>query len=67
MFNLKIFNKTSTEILTIKNDLKLNSEIELINKYNISQSENYKKAIFLIFKERGYSSSEINRLLESNL
>ena len=67
MFNLKIFNEISTEILTIKNDLELNSEIQLINKYKTSQSEDYKKAIFLIFKERGYSSLEIGQLLETNL
>ena len=64
MFNFKIFNKVSMEVLTIKNDLELNSEIQLINKYKTAHCENYRKAIFLIFKERGYSSLEIGQLLE---
>ena len=55
MFNFKIFNKVSTEVLTIKNDLQLNSELQLINKYKTSTSEDYRKAIVLIFKERGYT------------
>ena len=64
MFNFKIFNKVSTEVLTIKNDLQLNSEIQLITKYKTSTSEDYKKAIILIFKERGYTRLEIGQLLE---
>ncbi len=56
MFNFKIFNKVSTEVLTIKNDLQLNAELQLINKYN-------KQAIVLIFKERGYTRLEIGQLL----
>jgi hypothetical protein len=64
MFNFKIFNKVSTEVLTIKNDLQLNSELQLINKYKTSISEEYRQAIVLIFKERGYSSLEIGQLLE---
>ncbi|TCB64269.1 hypothetical protein E0H88_15085 [Acinetobacter sp. ANC 4216] len=64
MFNFKIFNKVSTEVLTIKNDLQLNSELQLINKYKTSISEDYRQAIVLIFKERGYSSLEIGQLLE---
>lgn len=32
MFNFKIFNKVSAEVLTIKNDLQLNAELQLINK-----------------------------------
>lgn len=64
MFNFKIFNKVSTEVLTIKNDLQLNSELQLINKYKTSISEEYRQVIVLIFKERGYSSLEIGQLLE---
>ncbi|NNH01806.1 hypothetical protein [Acinetobacter sp. ANC 5414] len=65
MFNLKIFNQISTEILTIKNNLQLNSEFQLINKYKTSTSEDYRQAIILIFKERGYVSLEIGQLLEN--
>ena len=65
MFNFKIFNKVSMEVLTIKNDLELNSEIQLINKYKTAHCENYPKAIILIFKERGYSALEIGQLLEN--
>lgn len=64
MFNFKIFNRVSTEVLTIKNDLQLNSELQLINKYKTSISEDYMRAIVLILKERGYSSLEISQLLE---
>jgi hypothetical protein len=64
MFNFKIFNRVSTEVLTIKNDLQLNSELQLINKYKNSISEDYMRAIVLILKERGYSSLEISQLLE---
>lgn len=35
MFNFKIFNKVSTDVLTIKNDLELNTELQLINKIKI--------------------------------
>ena len=63
MFNFKIFNKVSTEVLTIKNDLQLNAELQLINKYKTAISEDYKKAIVLIFKERGYTRLEIGQLL----
>ena len=62
MFNFKIFNKVSTEVLTIKNDLELNSEIQLINKYKTAISEDYKQAIVLIFKERGYTRLEIGQV-----
>ena len=65
MFNFKIFSKVSTEVLTIKNDLQLNSELQLINKYKTSTSEDYRKAIVLIFKERGYTRLEIGQLVES--
>ena len=65
MFNLKIFNKISTEVLTLKNDLELNSEIQLITKYKTSICEDYKKAIVLIFKERGYTSLEVGQLLDA--
>jgi hypothetical protein len=65
MFNFKIFNKVSTEVLTIKNDLQLNSELQLINKYKTSTSEDYKQAIILIFKERGYTRLKIGQLFES--
>jgi hypothetical protein len=64
MFNFKIFNKVSTEVLTIKNDLQLNSELQLINKYKTSTSEDYRQAIVLIFKERGYTRLEIGQLFE---
>ena len=64
MFNFKIFNKVSTEVLTIKNDLQLNSELQLINKYRTSISEDYRQAIVLIFKERGYTRLEIGQLFE---
>jgi hypothetical protein len=65
MFNFKIFNKVSTEVLTIKNDLQLNSELQLINKYKTYTSEDYRQAIILIFKERGYTRLEIGQLFES--
>lgn len=65
MFNFKIFNKVSTEVLTIKNDLQLNSELQLINKYKTSTSEDYRQAMILIFKERGYTRLEIGQLFES--
>ena len=65
MLNLKIFNKISTEVLTLKNDLELNSEIQLITKYKTSICEDYKKAIVLIFKERGYTSLEVGQLLDA--
>ena len=65
MFNFKIFNKVSIEVLTIKNDLQLNSEFQLINKYKTSTSEDYRQAIILIFKEHGYVSLEIGQLLEN--
>ncbi len=64
MFNFKIFNKVSTEVLTIKNDLQLNSEQQLINKYRTSTSEDYRQAIVLIFKERGYTRLEIGQIFE---
>ena len=63
MFDFKIFNKVSTEVLTIKNDLQLNTELQLINKYKTATSEDYKQAIVLIFKERGYTRLEIGQLL----
>lgn len=63
MFNFKIFNKVSTEVLMIKNDLQLNAELQLINKYKTAISEDYKQAIVLIFKERGYTRLEIGQLL----
>lgn len=64
MFKLNTFNKIPSEVLTIKNDLELNSENQLITKYKTSTSDDYKKAIILIFKERGYSRLEIGQLLE---
>ncbi|APX62529.1 MULTISPECIES: hypothetical protein [Acinetobacter] len=64
MLNFKIFNKVSTEVLTIKNDLQLNSEQQLINKYRTSTSEDYRQAIVLIFKERGYTRLEIGQIFE---
>jgi len=65
MFSLNIFNKISTEVLTYKNALELNSENQLIIKYKTSSSDEYRKAIVLILKERGYSRLEIGQLLES--
>jgi len=67
MFNFKIFNKVSTEVLTIKNDLQLNSEVQLITKYKTSTSEDYRKAIVLIFKERGYTRLEIGQLCQRSI
>ncbi|MGO1064324.1 MULTISPECIES: hypothetical protein [Acinetobacter] len=67
MFNFKIFNKVSTEVLTIKNDLQLNSEVQLITKYKTSTSEDYRKAIVLIFKERGYTRLEMGQLFERSI
>lgn len=64
MLNFKIFNKVSTEVLTIKNDFQLNSEQQLINKYRTSTSEDYRQAIVLIFKERGYTRLEIGQIFE---
>lgn len=64
MLNFKIFNKVSTEVLMIKNDLQLNSEQQLINKYRTSTSEDYRQAIVLIFKERGYTRLEIGQIFE---
>ena len=64
MFKLNIFNKIPNEVLTIKNDLELNSENQLITKYKTSTSDDYKKAIILIFKERGYARLEIGQLLQ---
>lgn len=63
MFNFKIFNKVSTDVLTIKNDLELNTELQLINKYKTATSDDCRQAIVLIFKERGYSALEIGQLL----
>ena len=63
MFNFKIFNKVSAEVLTINNALQLNAELQLINKYKTATSEDYKQAIVLIFKERGYTRLEIGQLL----
>lgn len=67
MLNFKIFNKVSTEVLTIKNDLQLNSEVQLITKYKTSTSEDYRKAIVLIFKERGYTRLEMGQLFERSI
>lgn len=64
MFNLNMCKNISTEVLTFKNDLELNSDNQLINKYKTSDSEDYKKAIILIFKERGYVRLEIGQLLD---
>ena len=63
MFNCQTFNKVSTQVLTLKNDLELNSELLLINKYKSSNSDEYKQAIVLIFKDRGYTKLEIGQLL----
>ena len=49
MFNLKIFKAISTEVLSVKNDLELNTEIQLINKYKTAKSKAYKEAIIYIF------------------
>ena len=65
MFNLNIFNKISTEVLTYKNALELKSENQLIIKYKTSSSDDCRKAIVLVLKERGYSRLEIGQLLES--
>ena len=63
MFNLKIFKAISTEVLSVKNDLELNTEIQLINKYKTAKSDAYKEAIVNILKDRGYTRLEIGQLL----
>ena len=63
MFNLKIFKAISTEVLSVKNDLELNTEIQLINKYKTAKSDAYKEAIVYILKDRGYTRLEIGQLL----
>lgn len=65
MFNCQIFNQVSTQVLTIKNDLQLNSDLQLINKYKSSSLDEYKQAIVLILKDRGYTNIEIGQLLEN--
>lgn len=65
MFNCQFFKRISTQVLTIKNDLELNSELQLINRYKSSDSEEYKQAIVLVFKDRGYTNLEIGQLLEN--
>ncbi|MDN5523907.1 hypothetical protein, partial [Acinetobacter sp.] len=62
MFNLKIFKAISTEVLSVKNDLELNTEIQLINKYKTAKSDAYKEAIVYIIKDRGYTRLEIGPL-----
>ncbi|KOR15073.1 hypothetical protein ABW55_10550 [Acinetobacter sp. C15] len=67
MFNLNLFNKISTNVLILKNDLQLDTELELISKYNTSISDDYRQAIVLILKERGYSRLEIGLLLKDKI
>ena len=67
MFNLNLFNKISTNALILKNDLQLDTELELISKYNTSISDDYRQAIVLILKERGYSRLEIGLLLKDKI
>ena len=52
MLSLNIFNKISSEVLTIKNDLELNSENQLITKYKTSTAVDYQQPNVLSFKER---------------
>lgn len=63
MLNFKISNQVPTEILTLKNDLELNTELQLIKKYQTACCSNYQEAIIMILKERGYSTLEIGHLL----
>ena len=59
MFNFKIFNKVSTEVLTIKNDLELNSEIQLINKYKTAhkKADLFPSQLFDIVEHHHYNTS----------
>ncbi|ETR80682.1 hypothetical protein M212_4152 [Acinetobacter baumannii CI79] len=41
--------------------------MQLINKYKTSTSEEYRKAIVLIFKERGYTWLEMGQLFERSI
>ncbi len=67
MFNLNLFNKISTNVLILKSDLQLDTELELISKYKTSISDDYRQAIVLILKERGYSRLEIGLLLKDKI
>ena len=67
MFNLNLFNKISTNVLILKNDLQLDTELEIISKYKTSISDDYRQAIVLILKERGYSRLEIGLLLKDKI
>ncbi|MCB8769581.1 hypothetical protein [Acinetobacter soli] len=67
MFNLNLFNKISTNVLILKSDLQLDTELELISKYKTSISDDYRQAIVLILKERGYSRLEIELLLKDKI
>ncbi|WP_025095201.1 hypothetical protein [Acinetobacter soli] len=67
MFNLNLFNKISTNVLILKSDLQLDTELELISKYKTSISDDYRQAIILILKERGYSRLEIGLLLKDKI
>ena len=63
MFNLKIFKAISTEVLSVKNDLELNTEIQLINKYKTAKSDAYKESIVYILNDLCYTRLEIGQLL----
>lgn len=67
MFNLNLFNKISTNVLILKSDLQLDTELELISKHKTSISDDYRQAIVLILKERGYSRLEIGLLLKDKI
>ncbi|MFX4309430.1 hypothetical protein F8N28_10975 [Acinetobacter soli] len=67
MFNLNLFNKISTNVLILKSDLQLDTELELMSKYKTSISDDYRQAIVLILKERGYSRLEIELLLKDKI
>lgn len=63
MFKLNLFDTISTQVLTHKSTLELNSEAQLITKYQTSRCNDYRTAIILVLKERGYSRLEIGQLL----
>lgn len=63
-FTAKTCNTVSTEVLNLKNDLQLVSELQLIDRYKKAYSEACKEAIVLIFKDRGYTQLEIGQLLK---
>ena len=62
-FNLEP-NQCKNVYLTHKCNLENHDETKLVNIYQNTDSEEEKKAIILILKERGYAKSEIKALLK---